>query len=278
MDVIRHHDPDDFIAAAAPMALRGQASASFFTGWAHALKRTPPAAGDRVYLATFGKRGAAIRRDDGPVIVGQSDAEAATAFADDLAHEWPDLQGVMGSLAACEAFARRWRELTGRGHALRVQLRQHVLTAVAEVPAVPGAPRVSGEGDVAWLVDAQIAFIGEVGMADSPERVRTSLPARAARGEFRVWSDGGPVAYAGFNDAAPDFARIGPVYTFPDRRGRGYATALVAALARELLARGKRRLFLTTATANPTSNAVYARIGFVPETDECHFDFVDGAT
>ena len=70
------------------------------------------------------------------------------------------------------------------------------------------------------------------------------------------------------------FARVAPVYTVPDRRGRGYATALVAALSRELLARGKRRLFLTTDAANPTSNAIYARIGYRPQNEDCHFDFV----
>ena len=46
----------------------------------------------------------------------------------------------------------------------------------------------------------------------------------------------------------------------------------------ELLAAGKRRLFLTTDIANPTSNAIYARIGFVPETDEVHLDFVAAAS
>ncbi len=83
-----------------------------------------------------------------------------------------------------------------------------------------------------------------------------------------------PVAYAGCNDSAPDFARIAPVYTLPDCRGRGYATALVAALARELLERGKRKLFLTTDVANATSNAIYARIGFRAENDDCGFDFI----
>ena len=88
MPVTRHSDPDAFLAAAAPMAARGQASASFFIGWAHAMKRTPPAADERIYLATVrdgATYGVAIRRDDGPVIIGQSDAAAAIAFADDLA-------------------------------------------------------------------------------------------------------------------------------------------------------------------------------------------------
>jgi len=69
-------------------------------------------------------------------------------------------------------------------------------------------------------------------------------------------------------------AAVAPVYTLPEHRGSGHATALVAALSRELLARGKRKLFLTTDAANPTSNAIYARIGYRPQNEDCHFDFV----
>lgn len=280
MRVIRHTNPDAFLAAAAPISARGDASASFFVGWAHSLKRTPPDADARVYLATCagdGAYGVAMQRDDGPVIVGQSDPVAAIAFADDLAHDWPALQGVVGATDPSEAFARRWRELTGRGHALRVRLRQHVLHDVAAIPEASGAARVAISDDLPWLVERQNAFIVEVGIPESPERIGRTMAGRVERGDFWIWHDAIPVAFVGFNDAAPEFARIAPVYTLPDRRGRGYATALVAALSRELLRRGKKRLFLTTDLANPTSNAIYARIGFRPENDDCHFDFINGA-
>jgi predicted GNAT family acetyltransferase len=277
MRVVRHADPDAFIAAAAPMVARGEASASPFAGWAYAMKRTPLQADEHVYLATFGDCGAAIQRDDGPLFMGQSDPAAAAAFADDLAPDWPELQGVVGAQAACEAFARRWKVSTGRVHSLRAHMRQHALTAVADVPVAFGVPRVAAESDLPWLIEGQVAFIVEAGIPDSIERIRTWLPRRVVRGEYWIWEDEGPAAFAGFNDAAPDFARVAPVYTSPDRRGRGYATSLVAAISRELLARGKRRLFLTTDVANPTSNAIYARIGYVPETDDYHFDLVDAA-
>ena len=277
MHVTRHLDPDVFLAAAAPMAARGQASASFFTGWAHVMKRNPPAAGERVYLATMSDGatyGVAIQRDEGPVIIGQSDAAAAIAFADDLARDCPGLQGVVGALRATEALAERWRQLTGRTHRLRVRLRQHALTTVNDVPAAQGMSRAATETDTEWLVEGQCAFVAEVGVPDPPERIRELLPKRVLRGEYRIWDHGGRVAFAGFNDAAPDFARIAPVYTPPGFRGRGYATSLVAQMSRELLARGKRRLFLTTDIANATSNAIYARIGFRAENDDWHFDFV----
>jgi predicted GNAT family acetyltransferase len=277
MRVVRHFDPDDFIAATAPMAARGAASASSFQGSAYAMKQSPPPPEERVYLATFGDCGAAVQRDESPLFMGQSDPAAAVAFADDVAPDWPKLQGVVGALPACEAFARRWREITGREHALRVQLRQHMLTAVAPVPAAHGALRIAQESDLPWLIEGQLAFIAEVGLPDSAERIQRWLPKRVANGAFRIWEDDGRVAFVGFNDAPPEFARIAPVYTLPERRGRGYATAMVATLSRELLGRGKQRLFLATDVLNPTSNAIYARIGFVAETDEYHFDFVDPA-
>ena len=115
MQVVRHSDPETFLEAAMPITSRGQASASFFTGAAHSLKRTPPRASDRVYLATVSGAegfGVAIQRDDGPVLIGESDVAAAKAFADDLVRDWPSLQGVMGAPAGCEAFARRWLDLT----------------------------------------------------------------------------------------------------------------------------------------------------------------------
>jgi predicted GNAT family acetyltransferase len=64
------------------------------------------------------------------------------------------------------------------------------------------------------------------------------------------------------------------VYTPKAKRGRGYATALVAAASHELLARGARRVFLTTDVANPVSNAIYARVGFRPVDDMVAYDFV----
>ena len=277
MRVLRHYDFDGFIAAVAPLAARGEASASFFTGGAHSMKRTPPRKGERVYLATCSGAtvvGAAMLRDHGPVLIGESDAAASAAFAEDIAPDWPDLQGVIGAATGCDAFVRKWKELTGRDCRLRVRLRQHVLTAVSDVPAAPGAVRLALAADTDWLIEQQIAFIEEVGVPDPPERLREIMPPRIKRGDFRIWDDGGRVAYAGYNDAAPDFARIAPVYTLPGHRGKGYATSLVAALSRELKERGKRKLFLTTDVENPTSNAIYARIGFRPENDDCGFDFV----
>ena len=118
-----------------------------------------------------------------------------------------------------------------------------------------------------------MAFIEEVGLPDERARARRIVARRIERGLVRVWDHGGAVAFIGFGDGPAATARIAPVYTLPDFRGRGYASAMVGALSRELFAAGTRAIFLTTDVSNPTSNAIYQRIGFRPVADHYHFEF-----
>jgi predicted GNAT family acetyltransferase len=60
--------------------------------------------------------------------------------------------------------------------------------------------------------------------------------------------------------------RIGPVFTPPESRRHGYAGAVTAAIsraARELVG----EVLLFTDLSNPTSNAIYQRIGYRPVQD-----------
>jgi predicted GNAT family acetyltransferase len=99
-----------------------------------------------------------------------------------------------------------------------------------------------------------------------PERLRRIVDQRLhdPDGGFFLWEVGGePVSFAGAGGRTPNGIRIGPVYTPAELRGRGYATTLVADLSRLFLERGLRFCFLYTDLANPTSNAIYERIGYV---------------
>lgn len=61
--------------------------------------------------------------------------------------------------------------------------------------------------------------------------------------------------------------RIGGVYTPPEWRGRGYASAVTAAITRLSLDRGYAECVLYTDLANPTSNRIYANLGYLPVAD-----------
>ena len=82
------------------------------------------------------------------------------------------------------------------------------------------------------------------------------------------------MSFAGAVASSPGITRVGPVYTPPEHRRRGYATALVAAWTSELLRRGARRCMLFTDHANPTSNSIYQAVGYRPAGDSLLLDFV----
>jgi predicted GNAT family acetyltransferase len=64
------------------------------------------------------------------------------------------------------------------------------------------------------------------------------------------------------------------VYTPPEKRNRGYASSLVAALSQHLLDGGRKFCFLYTDLANPTSNKIYRALGYehVGDSVQIFFD------
>ena len=143
---------------------------------------------------------------------------------------------------------------------------------------VPGARRLAGADDVplviAWLAafgaaaDAQAGRRPGEGMAHDVDLTEEQALGRIEQRRVWLWEDpvGTPVHLTQATPPSFGVVRIGPVYTPDEHRGRGYATAMVAALSRELAAAGVR-VCLFTDQANPTSNAIYQRIGYVPVID-----------
>jgi uncharacterized protein len=96
---------------------------------------------------------------------------------------------------------------------------------------------------------------------------------RGDDGGLYLWEDGRPVSLAGCGSPTPNGGRIGPVFTPRAHRGRGYASALTAALTSLQLSSGRRFCFLFTNLANPTSNRIYQRIGYEPVSDVDEYRF-----
>jgi len=92
---------------------------------------------------------------------------------------------------------------------------------------------------------------------------------------FVLWDiDGTPASMAMLRVPAFGVSRIGPVFTPRDRRGHGYGSAVTAAAAQLARCSGTADVVLFADLANPTSNAIYQRIGFEAVVDSVRIDFV----
>ncbi len=152
--------------------------------------------------------------------------------------------------------------LTGApGPAVVTRMAVWVPHTVDPGPTPAGFPRVATPNDAPPLQRWALAFRDEAVPADPPP---TQLAGIRYGGTGRAWVwqvDDTPVAFANFPREVGGYWSIGPVYTPPAHRGRGYATALVAHMSSHALAQGRRGCTLFTDLNNPWSNAIYARIG-----------------
>jgi RimJ/RimL family protein N-acetyltransferase len=212
-----------------------------------------------------------------PVHLAAMPPEAVPALVDVLAADPASVRAVSGDRAATDAFAAAWSERTGAPARVQRHMRLHRLGELADPDPWPAGRAVVGGPEhrdllIAWYE----AFAAEID--DPPHDVRPGVDDRIAYGGTTLWlaEDGAPVALAGRTRLVAGQVRIAPVYTPPERRGRGYAAAATAVATRGALDAGAREVLLYTDLANPTANRLYARLGFRPVEDRVMVAFDAG--
>jgi GNAT superfamily N-acetyltransferase len=261
-------DPEAFLAAAAAFLHADPARNSVVLTRVETMRERP--AEDALlgwWQANAAVAGAFMHTPPYPAALTAMPASAAAALADTVAALERPLPGVNGDQGACDAFAAAWSARTGARARVFRRMRLHRLDAlIPPDPAPPGRPLVAAPEHrnlvVAWY-EACAAEIDEPSGDVSPQ-----VDDRLAHGGITLWLvDAAPVSLAGVTCTVAGVARVAPVYTPPEHRGRGYGAAATAAVTRAAVDAGVRDLLLYTDLANPTSNRLYARLGYRPVED-----------
>jgi predicted GNAT family acetyltransferase len=207
-----------------------------------------------------------------PALLARLSAPKATSLAEALSARGLRLAGVNSEQGTASSFAAAWAQLTGTQSRVSRRIRLFRLQAIVPPsPWPPGSARVATEIDRELLESWFSAFHQEIG-----EDVRSpaAVDDRLSYGGLTLWeSRGAPVSLAGITRTVAGVARVGPVYTPPDQRKRGYGAAVTAAVSLAALDAGAQQLVLFTDLANPTSNALYPRLGYRPVEDSVVLSF-----
>ncbi len=190
-------------------------------------------------------------------------------LAEELIREEWSLPGVLGPAAAAEAFARHWAERTGREALLERRQRLYDLRQVISPAPDRGSLRPATDADTERVTRWWIEFYREVFDGADPKEAGQAVSFRIGEGDIYLWEDGQPVSMAMKTRPLRKGISVSLVYTPPELRGRGYASACVGELSRILLEAGWEYCALFTDLANPTSNSIYQRIGYRPV---CNYD------
>ncbi|MEV7738971.1 GNAT family N-acetyltransferase [Streptomyces sp. NPDC088921] len=204
-----------------------------------------------------------------PLTAEQADALVARLVA--LGHSVPS---VSADGATAAAFAEAWQRHTGATPSVRVRLCLHRLGTLVPPTQLPaGRGRAVEERDLEQLMSLCRGFAADVGEAVTIDAASWA-GTRFADKHYTFWEapDGTPVSLAGANPMVAGLVQVDPVYTPAPLRGRGYAGAVTAEVSRAALAAGAEDVVLFTDAANPTSNALYRRLGYVPVVDWAAYD------
>jgi GNAT superfamily N-acetyltransferase len=205
-------------------------------------------------------------------LTGMTEAVAAE-LADELARARPELPGINAPEPVALAFAERWRRHTGVASSVHRRSRLFRLGALTWPDPMPdGRARLAVDTDRDLLIRWLDAFAIDIG--DGPQDRGPTVDARLSYGGFTFWESGDqPVSLASVTRAVDGMVRVGPVYTPPEQRGRGYGGAATATVSRAALDAGIAEVLLYTDLANPTSNALYQRLGYRPVEDRIFVSF-----
>lgn len=214
-----------------------------------------------------------------PLLLPMSEADARL-LARALHRRGETVTAVNGFRPATDAFAAETARLAGRRAEVSVHLRLFELVELVLPEPVAGHLRYAREDEVDLAVGWYDAFAAAAdeqagrrpgalpeGRHERDEMLRRIKDERVC---FWVDDEDRPLHVTGFSHPAFGVARVGPVYTPRDLRGRGIASNAVAAVSRLLLDRGAR-VCLYTDQANPVSNRIYQSLGYRSVVDQVSY-------
>lgn len=204
---------------------------------------------------------AGLRTPPHKLIVSHGSMLGVAVLADWLARQRAGLPGVFGPVETAEAFATAWKKLSRQKVAVSKSLRLYQVERVVAPTGTAGQLVAATKEQIDLLAGWQEAFAVEVHdpvVGNHREFVESAV----AEGRLFVWMDGKPVSMAAWSRPTRNGVSINLVYTPPEQRRRGYATACVAALSQRLLEGGKRFCCLFTDLGNPTANRIYQQVGY----------------
>jgi RimJ/RimL family protein N-acetyltransferase len=220
--------------------------------------------------------GAAVKAGNAALLVSGLPPEMAKEAAAELSTGCAALPGVCGTPSTATAFVDAWSDAVDVETVETTGRTLYRLDDLALPKGVPGVGRLAAATDAELIVDWLDGFFAEAFDATSDRDARRRYLGEIIGdgGDFVLWSvDDAPVSMARVHAPAAGMSRIGPVYTPPAERGRGFGAAATAAAVQRAHRRGARDVVLFADVANPGANRIYRRLGFVPVAENVEYAF-----
>ena len=283
IEIISHTHARELISLSGAYLEQNESENNRPLGYAHRLAEYPPAHDSEspILLSILEHReavGVAIMIPPyGSIILSRIDTDIQNVVVHLVRHlREIDIRipGVIGPAAEAQAFSDCWVEGMLDVSA-RISMRMRIFKArsVANLPLSPGRLRLARPEDyprmTRWIAD----YSEEVGKPISFDNAKSWTEKLIQNQQLHIWDLEAPVSIAAVDRPTRNGIAIHTVYTPPEHRNKGYATSSVLLLTQKMLTDRYSFCCLYTDLSNPTSNSIYAKIGYVPVGDALAVDF-----
>lgn len=265
MRVINFSDAEAFCRRVEPNLLEAEVENNLVLGLIASLRRGAAGRARMMTVEAAGEvRLAAVMTASYKLALSKADRPALVCLAEALWRRRAAPPGVNGLAEVSAAFARAWQDASGQEASLAMEMQLYTLEQVSLPREVSGALRAATRDDLALVVAWLHGFFDEAHIDQGSRDLTQELAARQIeQRRMFLWPlDGAPLSLAGCHDLSRRGARVGPVFTPPEQRGKGYASACVGRLSQDLLDGGKTWCGIFADLANPASNRIYQRLGY----------------
>ena len=275
--VILFPDAARFLDRAEAWLLEREAKYNLLLGIARRLTESCEGYDDPMLFATVERQdqieGCVFRTPPHKLALTEMPYEAVSEVVRAVADHYQELPAVLGPEPVVGAFAREWARLRPVHWIPGMRQRIYKLEKLNPLRrTVAGAARRATLEDLLTVSQWLERFSQETGIAT--RRAQEMAELLIDHDALLLWDDDGSKSMAGTQGRTSHGVRISYVYTPEEYRGRGYASAVVHSLSRQMLDEGCDFCVLYTDVSNPTSNAIYARMGYEPIDDVRDYNFV----
>jgi hypothetical protein len=281
---LTYDNVDDFLNTAQPVLELEEAANNVLLGSCLSLKKRlgPKAPGP--FLATVNDEDdrtalVAVMTMPGRVVIYDTQVsntvEALELLADHAFRFEPNLSAVMAKPYISREFAEVFSKISGKKTQIQFEHRAFELTDVIHPTITDGQLKQATPDDLELVSHWTYSFLKEALYEDDLAGARESAKRKIKAKEIHLWVVGDPVSMAASARPTRNVIAVNTVYTPPENRGNGYASACVAVLSQKLLDSGYKSCVLFTDLANPTSNKIYQAVGYKPVADFTAYEFSD---
>lgn len=268
---IQQHDSiDAFLATCGPLLEQHEAENGLMLGLTLRAKAAQEAGESSpillISLVEHGQvQGAAIQTPPHNLILSRMREEWLAPLADFVHTQQLEFKGIVGPKQEATSFAQVWEQKTGQETKQEFRQLIYRLDAVQDIRPTTGEMHQATMEDIETVAEwfwkfAEVLPVHERG---TPDKHHRKAEERIKRGDIFLWKDQEAfVSMAGVSGPTRNGIRVNAVYTPPQLRGKGYASANVAAMSQLQLDSGREFCFLYTDADFPTSNKIYQDIGY----------------